>query len=217
MDKLRENIKAVHRQLETDLAAGDPKAKAFAALRKSMQPLPAKRRDTVISILEEINRAPKKGQGDFVGAVYDTTSNDGVLPVALVVGINYGQRATSASIVGRCEDQIGYAKYVAVLGKKRDYHTVVWNFFPYLTKSEWMEDVSNSAEEAERVFDAGYVDPYGVFSDLVHRLQPELIVFHGICSAVPVLARSAIRSVQRTAILVPNLSRPALSRAKQIA
>jgi hypothetical protein len=58
-----------------------------------------------------------------------------------------------------------------------------------------------------RVFDAGYVDPFAVFSNLVLKLQPELIVFHGITSAVPVLARSAIRCVGRTAILVPNLSR----------
>jgi hypothetical protein len=31
-----------------------------------------------------------------------------------------------------------------------------------------MDDVLNSAEQELRVFDAGYVDPFAVFSNLVH-------------------------------------------------
>jgi hypothetical protein len=175
-------------------------------------------KSAVLAVIESINRAPKKGSGDFVGAVYDTTSPAGDRPVALVVGINYGQRATSSPIIGPSEEKIGYAKYVAALGSKTPSHTVLWNFFPYLTESEWLEDVSNSADEAERLFDAGYDDPFAVFSDLVHKLRPELVIFHGISSAVPVLARVAIRRVGVSAILVPNLARGlALSRAKKIA
>lgn len=163
------------------------------------------KKSKIIAILIEINYAPKNGSGKFVGAVYDSTSQDGDLPVAIVVGINYGQCETAGN-VANCEAEVNYAKHITILGKK-NYHTVIWNFYPYLTKYAWMDDVLNSAEQELRVFDAGYVDPFAVFSNLVLKLQPELIVFHGITSAVPVLARSAIRCVGRTAILVPNLSR----------
>jgi hypothetical protein len=175
-------------------------------------------RTSIISIIKAVAHAPRKGSGDFVGAVYDTTSPAGDFPPALVVGINYGQQASSASIVGQNQDAIGYAKHVAALGGNRPFHTVLWNFFPYLTQREWLQEVSNSADEAERVFDGGYVDPFAVFSDLVLTLRPELIVFHGVSSCVPVLARVAIRRVGGSAILMPNLARsPALSHAKKIA
>ncbi len=173
-------------------------------------------RSLVVAALQQINASPRKGSGDFVGAVYDTSSTQGNLPVAVVIGINYGQRASSASVVGRCEDNVGYASRVRAL-TGRDCHTVLWNFYPYLTEREWLQDVANASEQAERVFDLGYHDPFSVFSALVSSLQAEEIIFHGIRSAVPILARTAIRHIKRSAYLVPNFSRPfAASRAKKI-
>jgi len=172
----------------------------------------------VISTVEVVNSSSlKKGSGDFVGAIYDTASLKGDLPLALVVGINYGQRQSSASAVNCSQDDVGYSEHVATVGTK-SYHTVIWNFFPYLTESEWLEDISNSADEAERIFDRGYLEPFEVFASLVDNLDPELIVFHGISSSVPILARVALRRVGRCGILVPNLSRGLVrSRVKEIA
>jgi hypothetical protein len=108
---------------------------------------------------------------------------------------------------------IRYARYVATLLQNEklpsDCHAVIWNFSPYLTTEEWLEEVKNSAEQADRLFDNGYVDPFAVFSDLVHGLnvQDHRIVFHGITSAVPILARIALRRIARKGFLVPNLSR----------
>ena len=53
----------------------------------------------------------------------------------------------------------------------------------------------------------GYGDPIAVFETVYRELEPKLIVFHGICSAVPVLARVALRKVGCTGYLIPNLSR----------
>lgn len=161
----------------------------------------------VMTIIEASNNASRKGDGAFVGAIYDSTSPSGDIPSALVVGINYGQQATSGSVVGRNEDAVGYAKHVAALAGERALHTVLWNFFPYLTDREWLNDVSNSADEAERIFDGGYADPFGAFSDLVSNLRPELVISHGVSSSVPILARVAIRRVGCSALLVQNLAR----------
>jgi hypothetical protein len=109
--------------------------------------------------------------------------------------------------VGVDEFRIHYAKHVAVLATGKPHHTVLWNFFPYLTEKEWLKEVANAADEAKRVFETGYVDTLAVFAELVRGLDPALIVFHGVSSAVPILGRIAIRQVRRRALLVPNLSR----------
>jgi|GEM_PF-6214671 len=179
---------------------------------------------TVLSVIGDVNGARKKGTGQFVGAVYDKSSPVGDFPAALVVGINYGQIGTSSSVVGHVEDDIRYFRHVAALLKKEglpsDCHVVVWNFFPYLTAAEWLEEIANSDDEAERIFDQGYIDPMGVFEDLVTKLSilDYYVVFHGISSAVPTLARIAIRKVGKKCFLVPNLSRGlVIRRAKKIA
>ena len=87
----------------------------------------------VLEILAAANKAPRKDNGKFVGAIYDTTSQAGDNPVALVVGINYGQCETSRSAIDKSEDVIGYAKHVAALdrhenGRDKPMHTVLWNF-----------------------------------------------------------------------------------------
>ncbi len=163
----------------------------------------------VIGLLKSFNDgvALKQGRKNFVGAIYDTASQDVDCSVALIIGINYGQQETSRSSVDKSEDLVFYEKHARVLGGGKPFQTVLWNFYPYLTKSEWLEDIRNSADEAQRIFDDGYSDPLGAFEQLVRQLDPELIVFHGITSSVPILARIAIRRVGREAILVPNLAR----------
>lgn len=174
------------------------------------------KRSSVIEKLKTVNASPRHGSGDFIGAVYDTSSQDTDLPVAVIIGINYGQRASSASVVGLSQDDIRYARHVEAL-TGRAHHTVIWNFYPYLTETEWLEDVKNAAEEATRIFDSGFVDPFAAFETLVRELQPKEIIFHGISSAVPILARIALRRVGRDAQLVPNLARGLVpSRATKI-
>ncbi len=174
------------------------------------------KRASVIKKLKTVNAAPRLGSGDFVGAVYDTSSQDADLPVAVIIGINYGQRASSGSLIGFSQDDIRYARHINALTGKA-HHTVIWNFFPYLTESEWLEDIVNAADEAERIFDSGYVDPFAAFETLIRKLQPNEIIFHGISSAVPILARVALRRVHREGQLVPNLARGfAFSRATKI-
>jgi hypothetical protein len=167
---------------------------------------------SAIWIADKANETSLKGSGHFVGVVYDSFSPDGDFPIALVVGINYGQTATSKSIVGKNEDRVDYVKHVQKIAQSQnrpgEYHVVIWNFFPFLTELEWLEDIANRSDEATRIFERGYSDPIEVFSSLIEKLQPDLIVFHGISSAVPILARIALRRVGRQGVLVPNLSRP---------
>ena len=162
----------------------------------------------LIRILKAFNEsaALKPSDDVYVGAVYDTASQPDATAAALIVGINYGQAGTSTALE-EPKEHVGYAKHAAALGGGKSYRAVLWNFFPYLTKKEWLADINNSDDEASRIFDKGYDDPFDVFDRLVRLLNPELIVFHGVSSSVSVLARVAIRRVGRTAILVPNLSR----------
>jgi hypothetical protein len=104
------------------------------------------KRSSVIEKLKTVNAARRHGSGDFIGAVYDTSSQDADLPVAVIIGINYGQRASSASVVDRSEDDIGYARYIKAL-TGHAHHTVIWNFYPYLTEDRrycqflWMRPI----------------------------------------------------------------------------
>lgn len=147
------------------------------------------------------------GREHFVGAVYDETSPQGAQEVALVVGINYGQHGTSHASVDRSAETIGYAKMVSAITGTGDVHTALWNFHPYLTQKEWLSEVRNAADEAERIFSRGYVDPIETFATLVDAVAPKHLIFHGVGSAVPLLARVALRRVGRSGILVRNLSR----------
>lgn len=171
------------------------------------------RTEKVIDAIRRFNaNVELRGSRDhFVGAMYDTTSPPVEGDVAIVVGINYGQQKTSSSAVESEAESIGYAKMVTRIAGGREFHTVLWNFFPYLTRYEWLNDISNAADEAERVFAHGYADPIEAFADLVAELSPELIIFHGVTSSVPVLARVALRRVGREGLLVRNLSRGYIS------
>ncbi|GEP45864.1 hypothetical protein BGE01nite_51550 [Brevifollis gellanilyticus] len=160
----------------------------------------------ILDAIQRINTAPRKGSGDFVGAMYDDSSRQGDRPVALVVGINYGQNGTSAGSVGRVSEPLGYAQHVKTI-TGQDCHTVLWNFYPYLTQEEWCEEVGNSAKEAELLFDGGYDDPFGVFAKLCEELKPEFIVFHGVTCSIPILARVVLPSVRCRCFLARNLSR----------
>ncbi len=155
-----------------------------------------------------------RGKQKFVGAMYDSTSHD-ELGVALVIGINYGQEHSSKDSSGRSEEEVGYAHRVQQLNPKREpLQVVLWNFYPYLTSSEWMSETKNAADQAKRIFEDGYDDPFVAFEHVVEITQPELIVFHGVTSAVPVLARIALQRVGRQGILVSNLARGFLPRTK---
>lgn len=162
--------------------------------------------------LIELNRriAPK-GPDGFFGAVYDETSASADLPVALVVGINYGQEGTSKSVCGRWKDKIRYAEHVAQMANKkklpvRDYSVVLWNFYPFLTEKQWTKEHCNSRDEAQLIFDSGYKDPFATFETICRELSPAVLIFHGVTSAVPILARIALRRINRSGLLVPNLS-----------
>jgi hypothetical protein len=148
---------------------------------RAMQHSPRRKmnRATIFDRLKVVNSAPRHGAGSFVGAIYDTSSQDADLPVAVVIGINYGQLASSASVVGSTHDDIRYARYVKVL-TGREHHAVIWNFYPYLTAKEWTKDAPRAVDEASRVFDTGFVDPIAAFEALIRELQPDLIIFHGI-------------------------------------
>jgi len=56
MDKLKQNIKATHAQLDADLEAGDPKAKAFAGMRGERN---AARRSLGVGPLPQEHVAPE--------------------------------------------------------------------------------------------------------------------------------------------------------------
>lgn len=160
--------------------------------------------------------ALKRGRKDFVGAVYDAASDDDGDAVALIVGINYGQIDTSNAFDNpqartgyALEERVGYAHHAAALAHCKSIHTVLWNFHPYLTKREWLKEARNSAVEAGLLFDAGYEDMFAAFEELVRLLDPQLILFHGVSSSVPILARVALRQVgwPGPAFIAPNLSR----------
>lgn len=171
----------------------------------------------ILPVLQKVNaQATLKGSGKFVGAVYDTTSPQGSHPIVLVIGVNFGQVGTSGNLVGAVVSKENYAPKVKVLLNNTEHHTVLWNFFPFLTQREWLEDVKHSsAEEARRIYDQGFEDPIGEFVRLFEALQPDAIIFHGIRSCVPLLARTAIRAIGpgKEAMLMPNLSRyPSVSK-----
>lgn len=163
-------------------------------------------KNDIINILRLINTAERKPGEYHVGAIYDSTSPCGNNPAALIVGINYGQIMTSKDDVGKSESEIDYAKYARTL-HGMPCHTILWNFYPYLTSSGWTEEITTSKKEAELIFEKGYINPFDVFASIIHQLNPSIIIFHGVTSAVPLLARVALRLVNKTGILVPNLGR----------
>jgi hypothetical protein len=156
--------------------------------------------------------APQTGRTDAFGAMFDTSSKSPDHPVALVVGINYGQIGTSTGRIGATEDNIGYHAKISELAASQrlavvDFAVVLWNFFPYLTDLPWTEQMKNSKQEAAFLFEEGYPDPLAVFEHVHSALRPEILVFHGVGSAVPILAHLALRRIRRRAFLVDNLSR----------
>lgn len=86
-------------------------------------------------------RIAPKHNVDAFGVVFDCSSISGDQPVALVIGINYGQRGTSGGREGIDCESIGYARHIAQLAQfkklaESNYSVVLWNFFPYLTDTE---------------------------------------------------------------------------------
>jgi hypothetical protein len=61
-----------------------------------------------------------------------------------------------------------------------DCHAVIWNFSPYLTTEEWLEEVKNSAEQADRLFDNGYVDSQGTGQNPPLRVTPKPATSGGV-------------------------------------
>jgi hypothetical protein len=158
-----------------------------------------------------------KSQKPSVGVIFDNSSASQNDPIALIIGINYGQNKSSGSSIQKLQDDpqddIKYARHISRIAKvnkleNKNYSVVLWNFYPHLTEAEWTEDVSNSEDEAKRIFEGGYADVFGTFEKVCNKLQPKLIVFHGISSAVPILARVALKRINhRLVFIAPNLSR----------
>ena len=174
----------------------------------------------LIQKIKDINAkiAPSAHKNEAVGLVFDKSSTE-INPIALIVGINYGQYSQNGSsrkfidsLKDDPQDNVNFAKLISCLAKKEnlpaiDYGVTLWNFYPYLTAHEWTKNLKNSKAEAEKIFDEGYNDIISTFTTVVESLNPQLIVFHGITSAVPILARVSLRAVKRSGFLVPNLSR----------
>jgi hypothetical protein len=162
------------------------------------------------NISERFLNKTKPGRSHY-GVIWDEESEENQ-PIALVVGINYGQCETAGAPAHQAV--IGYSRKITRLAKLQklnveNYTVVLWNFYPYLTESEWTEEVTNSKEEAEKIFDDGYNNPFAVFEKVYSELNPQIIVFHGITSAVPILARVGLCKLKakQKVFLVPNLSR----------
>jgi hypothetical protein len=172
--------------------------------------------EPLLTRLGKLNEAiaPATSRERAFGVVFDSTSRHSDRPIALVVGINYGQLMTSGDLKSPTHDRIHYAKRISEIASHlqlplRDHAVVLWNFYPFLTELPWTEEVKSTRHEAELLFKTGYVDPIGTFEQVYHSMRPDLLIFHGNQSAVPILAQLAVRRVGARALLLNNLSRGA--------
>ena len=146
-----------------------------------------------------------------VGAVIDNLTEDSSrdLPVVLAVGINYGQgphylsnrvpicdntkmRARLGMVLAFLSNNACPAKEVPL---KEPFHLVAANFFPWITERDWSLFGFNCLEEATLIHCCGHFSPTDYVRDLMSRIQPDTVVFHGDENAVPYLGGCVSRTI----------------------
>lgn len=121
----------------------------------------------------------------------DTDAVDGLLPVVLTVGINYGQVATGHTRKTRMRSGLknlngifpGSTGRTALIPSQ--YHLVAWNRFPILSPQPWADYNFNGLEEALVIWRWGYANWPRQTMKLITAIAPQVVVFHGINNAVP--------------------------------
>lgn len=132
-------------------------------------------------------------------AVVDTAMKSNAdAGVILAIGINYGQQAMGNST--NTAMRSGLSALNAFFGSPplipADYHLVAWNVFPYLTRCEWLDLKLNSLEEALVLRFFGYSNWQGLTLNLVDRVKPFVVVFHGVQSVVPHFGMQIVDSIR---------------------
>lgn len=126
------------------------------------------------------------------------------LPVVLAVGVNYGQgnayARTSSKLVDNTKtldrtkevfhklETAGCSGHVTLQAQR--FHLVNSNFFPWITQRSWSQ--LNAIEEAFLLNCAGHADPVEHILELIRRIKPEVIIFHGANNIVPFLGAQVI-------------------------
>jgi len=159
--------------------------------------------DTCLSLPDPMNPGSTclVAAGAVIDAVTKHSTED--LPVVLAVGINYGQRVCHVPLfditrmLPRLKQVFSHLATNKCPSKgekwENDYHLVASNFLPWITNQPWSEFEFNSIEEATLIHCCGHVSPEEYIMDLVSRIQPHIVVFHGANNAVPYIGGCLIR------------------------
>jgi hypothetical protein len=127
------------------------------------------------------------------------------LPVVLVVGINYGQGEGYLNLPVPIFDATGLHPKLARVRQfvsdqgcsahslNEPFHLVAANFFPWITSQPWSSYGFNSIEEAALIFCCGHADPQQYIAELISRIGPVAVVFHGANNAVPYLGTGVVQ------------------------
>lgn len=167
---------------------------------------------------------PGSKEAMAVGAVLDEQTVGRDLPVAVAVGINYGQfyaGSPGAMLNAGTWRQTGMWKRLELVLKKLSgpcangafdeflvpgsFHLVAVNYFPWITSSPWGDIEMNSIAEALVLRCWGFRHPEAAVADLIAKVgnpnaqsQPgalPFVVFHGANNAVPYLALGTMREL----------------------
>lgn len=142
-----------------------------------------------------------------VGVVIDaaTAQPDEDLPIVIAVGINYGQGAgylkggvpTFAPTGLLPKLKRVYQSLAGSSCSARDldepFHLVAANFFPWITSQPWASYNFNCIEEAALLFCCGHADPQEYILELIRRINPVAVVFHGANNSVPFMGAEVVR------------------------
>jgi hypothetical protein len=140
------------------------------------------------------------------------------MPVALCVGINYGQGPLFLAPLP-LRSVTGMLPFAKLAIPKATgiplvpFHLVAANFFPWITLDEWSLTVTNALKEHLLLETCGFADPVKHISSLVALLQPEWLIFHGVGCCVPSLGMKVRNALYRETIFCDNLSGPPTSNA----
>jgi len=159
-------------------------------------------------VIDNIDLSPHVGKSPPI----ENAINDKTKEIVLAVGINYGQgcRYCKPSWITPTPlawmDDTEMRPRIDTLGKifssewkstkfpkdkDKEYHLVVTNIFPFITKLSWSGQVLNGIEEAKLLQD--YWNPaIGLLDQLVTTLSPDYLIFHGANNAVPLFGMSYV-------------------------
>jgi len=138
------------------------------------------------------------------------TSNSSLVgDLAFVVGINYGQVASSGklpacALYDRTHMQRRLMTVFTALGITASAPVfVAANFFPFLTGKPWGK--LNSIEEMLLVHHNGFTDPIQHVDCTVRALKPKWVIFHGANNGVPLLGHEWMRHHRKLHDSVENV------------